>query len=331
LSLLWPYAQRASDLSVVAEAHVRIAVIGVGGVGGVIGGLLARSGVHVGFVARGEHLGALQEQGLRIESARGTFVIEPERMEVAEDPAQLAPADVVLVATKSWQVAEMAPRLLPLLAEGGFVVPLQNGVEAAPSLARALGAERVVGGFCAMLAWKEAPGLIKHEGAVLRVVVGERPSGISPRVKELVAQLCAANIDAEVHDNIEGALWEKFLFIAAFGAVAAACRAPVGVVRAQPETRALLTAAMEEIAGLAVCRGVTLPDGAVSRALAHVDGLVPHATASMQRDIQAGRRSELHDQTGAVVRLAAEAGLVLPVNQYLWATLLPQELAARSQ
>ena len=309
---------------------MRIIVVGVGGVGGMVGGLLAKSGVEVGFVARGEQLRALQERGLRIDSARGVFTIEP--VEVAEDPAQLAPADVVLVATKAWQVAEIAPQLLPLIEKGGFVVPLQNGVEAAPSLARALGAERVAGGFCAMLAWKEQedPGLIKHEGAMLRVVVGERPRGVSPRVTQLVQVLSAANMDAEVSDNIEGALWEKFLFIASFGAVAAASRSPVGVVRTQPETRALLTAAMEEIAALARRRGVTLPEGAVARALAHVDSLLPHATASMQRDIQAGRRSELQDQTGAVIRLAAEVGLAVPVNQFLWATLLPQELAAQA-
>ena len=310
---------------------MRIVVVGVGGVGGTVGGLLAKSGVQVGFVARGEQLRALREHGLRLESPRGAFTLQP--VEVAEEPARLAPADVVLVATKAWQVPEIARTLAPLLAGGGFVVPLQNGVEAAPALARELGAERVAGGFCAMLSWKAGPGQIKHEGAVLRVVVGERAtgkSGTSDRLAGLVELMCAANIDAELSDNIEGALWEKFLFIAAFGGVAAACRAPVGVIRSLPETRALLTAAMEEIAQLAARRGVQLADGAVQRALAQIDALVPHATASMQRDIQGGRRSELQDQTGAVLRLASEVGLAVPVNQQLWATLLPQELAAQS-
>ena len=307
---------------------MRIVVVGVGGVGGLVGGLLAKSGAEVAFVARGEQLQALRTQGLFIESARGTFSVNP--VEVSDDPSQLAPADVVLVAVKAWQVPEIAASLASLRKPDGFFVPLQNGVEAAPTLARAFGSEHVAGGFCAMLAWKERPGVIRHEGHNLSVVVGERPRGTSPRLERLVAQLRAANIDAALSDNIEGSVWEKFIFISAFGSVAAACRAPVSVVRSLPETRALLIAAMEEIANLARASGVELEAAAVTRALAHVDGLLPHATASMQRDIQAGRRSELHDQTGAVVRLAAKAGVPVPVNQYLWATLLPQELAARA-
>jgi 2-dehydropantoate 2-reductase len=306
---------------------VRIVVVGVGGVGGLVGGLLAKSGARVAFLARGEQLRAMREVGLRIESARGSFTLQP--VEVSDDPTQLAPADVVLVAVKAWQVAGIAKSLEPLRAPNGFFVPLQNGVEAAPALARSLGAEHVAGGFCAMLAWKAGPGLIKHEGENLRVVVGERPSGTSERLVRLVAQLRAANIDAELESSIEAALWEKFVFIAAFGAVAAACRAPVSVVRTVPETRALLIAAMEEVALLARQSGVDLDEDAVTRALAHVDGLVPHATASMQRDLQGGRRSELQDQTGAVVRLAKELGVPVPVHEFLWATLLPQELAAR--
>lgn len=307
---------------------MRIIVVGVGGVGGLVGGLLAHSGADVAFVARGEQLQALRQHGLRIESARGQFTLE--RVEVSDDPRQLAAADVVLVAVKAWQVAEIAPQLHSLRKPHGFFVPLQNGVEAAPALARELGTEHVAGGFCAMLAWKAGPGVIEHEGHNLSVVVGERPEGTSQRLEQLVQQLSAANIDAAQDANIEARLWEKFIFIAAFGAVAAVCRAPVGVVRSLPETRALLTAAMEEIALLAHRRGVKLDDGAVGRALAHVDALLPHATASMQRDIQAGRRSELHDQTGAVVRLAAELGVPVPVHQFLWAALLPQELAVRS-
>lgn len=306
---------------------MRIVVVGVGGVGGLVGGLLAKSGAKVAFLARGEQLHAMREHGLRVESARGSFTLQP--VEVSDDPAQLAPADAVLVAVKAWQVAEIAKSLAPLRAPNGFFVPLQNGVEAAPTLARTLGAEHVVGGFCAMLAWKAGPGLIKHEGDNLRVVVGERPSGTSQRLVRLVAQLRAAQIDAELDSNIEKALWEKFVFIAAFGAVAAASRAPASVVRSLPETRALLSAAMEEVASLARQRGVDLDEDVVERALAHVDGLVPHATASMQRDIQAGRRSELQEQTGAVVRLAKELGVPVPVHEFLWATLFPQELAAR--
>jgi 2-dehydropantoate 2-reductase len=307
---------------------MRIAIVGAGGVGGLVGGLLAHAGNEVAFVARGAQLAALREGGLRIESPRGAFQLA--RVEASDDPAQLRAADAVLVAVKSWQVAEIAPRLGPLVAPGGFVVPLENGVDAAPALVRALGEGRVAGGFCAMLAWLESPGFVRHAGEVLRVVVGERSGGGSPRLERLVERLNAAKIDASIAPDIEAALWEKFLFIAAFGGVAAACRVPAQAVRSTPETRALLTAAMEEIAQLARARGVRLGESAVRNSLAMVDALPAGATASMQRDIQAGRPSELQDQLGAVVRLASEAGVATPTCACLLAVLLPQELAARA-
>ena len=308
---------------------MRIVVVGAGGVGGLIGGLLAHAGTEVAFVARGAQLAALRERGLRIDSVRANFQLGP--VEAADDPSQLAPADVVLVAVKSWQIAAIAPALAPLLGPQTFVVPLENGVEAAAQLARVLGESRVVGGFCSMLSWLQEPGWIKHQGALLQVIVGERPAGVSTRLEALVAELQAANIDARMSPDIEAGVWQKFLFICTFGAVAAASRAPAGVVRSVPETRALLVAAMEEIATLGRRRGVNLPEQAVSTALGVVDNMPPDGTASMQRDIQAGKRSELEEQVGTVVRLATESGVDVPVHRYLLAILLPQERAARGE
>jgi len=296
-------------------------------VGGLVGGFLAHAGAEVAFVARGAQLAALREGGLRVESPRGSFHLP--RVEASDDPASLAPADAVLVAVKGWQVREVAPRLGSLLAEGGFALPLENGVDAADVLARALGEERVVGGLCHVFAWIEAPGVVRHAGDTLRVTLGERRGGTSPRVEALAAALRAARVDAVVAPDIEAAAWEKFLFIAPFGGVGAVTRAPIGVVRSQPETRALLTAAIEEVAAVGRARGVRLPADAAARAIAVLDGLAPDSTASMHRDLQAGRPSELLDQTGAVVRMAREGGIPVPVHTVLFAALLPQEQAAR--
>jgi 2-dehydropantoate 2-reductase len=306
---------------------MRVVVVGAGGVGGTVGALLAHSGVDVGFVARGQQLKALREHGLRLESPRATVHVQP--IDVSDEPSQLAPADVVLVAVKSWQVPEVAPSLAPLLATGGYVVPLENGVGAVPALARALGEERVAGGFCVLVSWLERPGLVRHRGETLRVVVGERRGGGSPRLQALVGALRAAKVDAEIADDVEAALWEKFVFIASFSAVAASARVPAAVVRTVPETRAVLIDAMNEVATLARRRGVRLSEHAVERALAVVDALPADATASMQRDIQAGRPSELEDQVGAVVHLAAEVGLDVPVCRTLFGALLPSEREAR--
>lgn len=308
---------------------MRIVVVGAGGVGGVLGGLLSRAGLDVAFVARGAQLAALRERGLRVESARGTFHLP--RVEASGDPADLAPADAVLVTVKGWQVPGVAPGLAPLLARGGFAVPLENGVDAAPALATALGEDRVAGGLCHMVAWVEAPGVVRHVGEMLRVTAGERRGGSSARVEALLGALRQAGVDAVAAEDVEAACWEKLVFIAALGGVGAVTRAPVGAMRAIPETRALLLAAMEETAAVARARGVRIAPDAVAKALAIVDRLQPDATSSMQRDVQAGRPSELMDLTGSVVQKGREAQVAVPAHSFVLASLLPQERAARQK
>ncbi len=309
---------------------MRIVIAGPGGVGGLLAGLLARAGTEVDLVARGAHGEAIRRDGLRVSSPLGTFT--QRFAAVADDPAALRPAEAVLVAVKAWQVAELAPRLAPLLAGGGVAVPLQNGVEAAGRLAAALGEERVAGGLLSVLSWIDGPGSVKHVGGAPRMQVGERGARggePSPRLEALASALRAAGAEVDVVPDVQRAIWEKFLFIEPWGAVAAASRAPAGVVRSVPETRALLVRAQEELVALARARGVDLPADAVARACALIDGVPSDATASMQRDLGAGRPSELEDQVGAAVRLAREVGVAVPVHEALHAVLLPQERAAR--
>ncbi len=309
---------------------MRIAIVGAGGVGGLLGGLLSRAGSEVVVLARGPHADAIRAGGLRVDSPLGRFTAPVAA--VASDAAALGPVDAVLVAVKAWQVAELAPSLRPLVAAGGFAVPFQNGVEAAGTLAAALGEERVAGGLVAVLSWIDGAGAVKHVGGPPRVKLGERGARAgrpSPRLDALAAALRAAGAEVEVVADPERALWEKFLLIEPWGTISAAARAPIGAVRSVPETRAVLVGAMEELARLGRARGVALPDDAVPRTLAFIDTLPFEATASMQRDLGAGWPSELADQTGAVIRLAREAQVEVPIHAVLYAALLPQEAAAR--
>src|SRR6266581_970925 len=146
----------------VENVEMRIAVLGTGGVGGYFGGRLAQAGEDVAFVARGAHLEAIRRDGLVVESIEGDFAVRPAR--ATDDPARAGPVDAVLLGVKAWQVKDAAQALRPLLEAGGFVVPLQNGVEAADELAAALGPERVVGGLCKIFSYVAGPGRIKHAG-----------------------------------------------------------------------------------------------------------------------------------------------------------------------
>lgn len=308
---------------------MRIAIVGAGGVGGVFGGLLAHAGHEVAFVARGANLDAIRKDGLRVHGPWGTHVVHPA---AAADPAGLvggAPFDAVLVCVKAGQVREVATSLGPLVGDGTLVVPLQNGVEAAGVLAEVLGPERVAGGLCHVFAWREGPGEFRTTGTPLQITLGELGGPPSPRLTRLAEAIRGAGAGAVLADDVVAAAWEKFLFIDPFGSVGSVTRAPIGVTRTEPRTRALLVAALEEVDAVARARGVALPADAVARTLSRYDELPAEGTASMQRDVAAGRPSELHEQTGAVVRLGEEAGVSIPVHRFLYAALLPQEAAAR--
>jgi 2-dehydropantoate 2-reductase len=309
---------------------MRFAVVGSGGVGGYFGGRLAEAGHDVTFLARGGHLAAIRERGLRVESTEGDFIVAPAR--AADDAATVEPVDIVLLAVKTWQVKDAAARLLPMLRDDSAVLTLQNGVEAPDEVAAACGAFRVIPGVCRLMSYVAEPGLIRHAGVTPRVEFGEIDGQRSKRVEALHAALDACKgVAATISADIKTALWDKFLFIAPFSAVGAVTRSPAGVWRQVPETRALLTAAMGEVVALARSRGVILPEGAIEKTLGFTDRLPEDATASMQRDLLDGKPSELEAQTGAIVRLAAQAGVPVPANAFLYAALLPSERRVRGQ
>jgi len=312
---------------------MRIAIVGAGGVGGLLAGLLARAGEEVGLVARGAQLTAIKEHGIRISSSLGSFTQPIPR--ISADPGALAPVDLVIVAVKSWQVSETASTLGPLLANGGLVVPLQNGVEASDRLSAVLGPDRVAGGVINVLSWIDGPGVIKHVGDAPRIQVGlrgyERPSGSLALLSQFVDALVRSGCQAHIVDDVEKALWEKLLLVEPWGAIGAATRAPIGAIRTVPESRALHRSAMEEVVALAQARGVDISPEELDLVTILLDSLPPDATVSMQRDIGAGKPSEMEDQTGAVVRLAAEASVASPVHTTLFSVLAPQEAMARGR
>lgn len=309
---------------------MRIAVVGTGAVGSYFGGKLAHAGEAVAFVARGAHLRALRESGLRVDSVDGDFVVHP--AQATDHATEIGAVDVALLAVKAWQVPEAIEAMRPLMGSSTVAVPLLNGVEAPDQLAAAFGAARVAGGLCRLFGSVVEPGYVRNVMAQPFITFGELdPASGSERMERLQSTFERAGVHAEVAGDIRAGLWEKLLFVGPFGGVGAATRAPIGVIRSLPETRALLEEAMREIFVVARARGVAVADDAVAQALALIDGSPEAATASMQRDIMAGRLSELEAQVGVVVRLAQDAAVEVPRHVCLYASLLPQERRARGE
>jgi 2-dehydropantoate 2-reductase len=308
---------------------MRIVIFGAGGAGGYFGAQLARAGEDVIFIARGAHLSAIRANGLRIETPTGETVIKP--AQATNDPEQIVDADVILVAVKAWQVTEAAEAIRPMLGPETFVVPLQNGVEAPSQLATVLGPKHVLGGLCGTLSWVTAPGRIRSVGAMNVIKFGELDNRSSERAERLRRVFARADVKVEVPSDIHAALWEKFLLVTSFGGVGAVTRAPIGVIRAVPETRRLLEECMREVLTVARARGIALADSIVADTMKVIDSLAANGTTSLQRDITEGKPTELEYWNGAVVRLAREAHLAAPLHEFIHNCLLPQELRARGK
>ena len=306
---------------------MKIAVYGAGGVGGYFGGRLAESGQDVTFIARGVHLDAIRHDGLQVASPKGDFVVHPAA--ATDDPSKVGLVDLVLVGVKAGQISDIGSDLRSMIGPETVVVPLQNGVEAPAELVAALGANPVVGGFCRIVASIAGAGRIRHDGIEPTVVIGELDGSTTARVGRLRGVLEEAGVSVEVPDNIHSALWEKFLLVAPWGGLGGLTRVTLDVLCIASETKRLLEQAMSEVRALAVAHAVTLPADIVEKTVTLLASLPPGTTASMQRDIMAGRPSELEAQTGSIVRLGRDNGVPTPVNTFIYDCLLPRERIAR--
>ena len=300
---------------------MRIAVFGTGGVGGYFGGLLAHGGHEVTFIARGEHLRAIQANGLQVKSVNGDFTVRPAH--ATDDPARVGPVDYVVVAVKHYHLAPAAQQMRPLVGPETTVVPLLNGVDAHELLARTLGPEAVVGGLCSLVSLVEAPGVIRQETRLRRVVAGELDRNRSERVERLVQAWAQTGAEAIQAEDILAALWTKFLFIVPFGGVGSLARCNMGEMLGNPETRELFIESMREVEAVARARGVELAPDVVDKALTMAEGFEPTATNSMQRDVAGGKPFELEAFSGAVVGMGEAAGVATPVHRHFYALLKP--------
>jgi 2-dehydropantoate 2-reductase len=294
---------------------MRIAIMGSGGVGGYVGGRLAAAGEDVAFIARGAHLAAIRERGLRIESALGDLTLSPAA--ATDDPATVGPVDLVIFAVKLYDTEAAAEAARALVGPATGVVTLQNGVDSVAVLSSVLGAGHVIGGVAHIASTIAAPGLIRHTGTLARLQVGELEGGHSERVAALSEALDRAGVDHQVSDDIARDIWAKMVFLATFSGLTALTRLPIGPIREDPETRALYEAGLTEALAVAHARGIALPADFVARTLTRTDQLPAAMKSSLLHDLENGRRLELPWLSGAIVRMGAELGIATPIHGFI--------------
>lgn len=298
---------------------MRIVIMGAGALGGYFGARLAASGNDVAFVARGAHLAAMQQHGLRVASALGDLHLRD--VAATDDPRTLGPADLVLIGVKLWDMEAAAQAVKPLVRPGTAVVAFQNGVSKDDTLIQALGRDAVIGGMAQIGVVIAEPGVIAHTGTMAKLTFGELDNARSARVQAFQAACAAAGIDAEIAPDIRLATWEKFVFLVGMSAVTASMRSRIGPIRANPEACAFLADLMREAVAVGQAQHVPLADDYVERRMAFIDRLPAEMTASMQGDLARGNRLELPWLSGAVVAMGRTLGIPTPLNRAVCAVL----------
>jgi 2-dehydropantoate 2-reductase len=300
---------------------MRIAVIGTGGIGGPYGASLAKAGADVTFVARGTHLAAIRENGLRIEGDRGETHIRP--AQATDDIASIGKVDFVLSCVKLWDVEAVAERIRAIVGPQTAVIPLQNGIDAAERMIRILGDYPVMGGMAFVTGTILAPGVIRQTGTYQRMSFGELDGRISER-GQCLRDLCeAAGFEGVLSTDIMVPVWEKFILLVALSGLNALTRLPLGKWRDDPDLLAVYEAALRETVAVGLVEGVRLPPDSVEKTLAMMHSMPPHHTTSMGNDLLRGNRLELPWFAGKVVELGRRHGIPTPMNGFIYAALKP--------
>jgi 2-dehydropantoate 2-reductase len=301
---------------------MRIAVIGAGGVGGGFGAALAKAGADVTFVARGAHLAAMREHGLRVHGDRGETIIRP--VQATDDPASIGTVDIVLFCVKLWDVESAGTHIKALIGPDTAVIPLQNGIDASDRLVPILGASHVMAGTVSISATIEQPGVIRQTGTFMALTFGERDGSISPRAERFREVCRKAGFDVLLSDNIAVPIWEKFVLLTAMSGGTAITRLPIGKLRDDPDVFSLFESVARETAAVGRAAGVSLGSDVVENQLTMIkDKTPPYARASMAVDLSRGNRLELPWLAGKVVALGREHGVPTPANAAIFAALKP--------
>ncbi|MDG1143301.1 MAG: 2-dehydropantoate 2-reductase [Burkholderiales bacterium] len=298
---------------------MRIVVIGTGGVGGYFGARLTEAGENVTFVARGAHLEAIKSRGLTVYSALGDMHLKD--VQCTENIRDIGHADIVMIAVKLWATDEAIQTAKPLLGKNTGIISFQNGILAEESLIAAYSSQHAMGGVANIAALIEEPGVIRHNGNMASLAFGELNNTQSERAQSLLTACSRANIKAEIPDDINRAIWEKYIRLVTMSAMTTLCRMPIGPIRDEVHTRNLLSQILAEIIDVGKAKGLKFSDNVLQEQLDIIDGYPPSMVASMCGDLRRGYPLEVPWFSGTIARLGKELNIPTPANGFVYAAL----------
>jgi 2-dehydropantoate 2-reductase len=296
---------------------MRILVVGAGAVGGYFGACLHRAGRDVTFLVRPTTHAEITQNGLRIESVGGPFTVRPALIQHA---SEMEAADLVILATKCYDLTPALDAVAPLVARGALVLTLQNGVDSEERARAYFGRDCVVAGVAYITARLARPGVIEHFRRGI-LTLGEWSGGISPRVTELHALLSGAGFPCHLTDRMRATKWEKLCWNATFNPLSVILDAPIWVVLDSPPLLSIVRAGIAEVAAVAAAEGVSLSPKVADETIA-VSASFRDFYTSMYEDYTHGKPTEIDALNGGLAQRGRQHGVPTPTHDLLHALIV---------
>ncbi len=289
-------------------------IIGAGGTGGAIGAYMMKAGKDITFIARGAHLEAMKENGLKIIRPEDEFTVENVKAFTMEEYNDTP--DVILVCVKGYSIKETIPFIKRVAGKQTIVIPILN-IYGTGEMMQPYLPELLVTDGCMYIASEiMEPGVLLMKGYILRVIFGVRkPKEFRPSLKQIEQDLIDSNILGVLSEDIKKDALLKFSYVSAQSACGTYYDVPTGPMQQPGEIRDCFIALIKEIDQLARAMGITFDEDIVARNLKILDDITPDMTTSMQRDLYAGKDSEIDGQIYEVVGLAKRYGVELPMYE----------------
>lgn len=303
--------------------HMNIVVMGTGGVGGYFGARLANAGHNVCFIARGKHLEAIKNNGLKIISETGDILIHP--VKASDNPTDFNIADIIIFAVKAYDTEESALLIKPLVGKNTAVIPFLNGIGHVEIMRNILGNNNVIGGVAAISALIDKPGIIMHNSSMQMLKFGEFNNERTKRVLSFQSACNEAGINNAIPENIYTDMWQKIVMICTLAGVNCLTRLPLGACRSNPATRILMKNIASEVVAVAKAEDILLPDNQVEITMKQLDSLPNAMKASMLPALEKGEKLEASALNGAIDKLGRKHNINTNMNKAVYASLAPHE------
>lgn len=301
---------------------MKIAILGLGGVGGYYGGKLAHkyenTANEIYFFARGEHLATIQKNGLELQSATETIFAKPKK--ATDNPKEIGVVDVIILSTKSYDLADSIHFIKPCVDSKTVILPLLNGGDITERIRQILPKNIVWSGCSYIISRKIKPGVVKKLGGTAKLVFGDE-NGINRQLSDFLQILIDAGIDAVLSENIKESIWKKFFFISVSASLTSYFDVDFSQLIDTDERLKMTIEMANEFAKIADAEGVNLGENPSEYIIKHTQTLPQGATTSMHSDFKAGNNTEVDTLTGVIVELGRKYSIETPIYSKVYAVL----------